>query len=151
MMSLRPRRAESGFSLIEGLIAISVFSIGMLGLLSLQANAIRLSSEAKYRADAAFLADALIGQLSVSDPADLASFAHQGGGAKCGAWSGAASSNSAVTDWLAQVNAVLPAAASDKHQIKVDAADQRVEITLCWQSPQGEPRTHRVATVLQLQ
>jgi type IV pilus assembly protein PilV len=133
------------------LIAIVIFSIGMLGLLGLQVNAIRLSSEAKYRADAAFLADALIGQLSVSDPANLAAFAHQSGGAGCGNWSGATTTNNAITAWLEQVNQVLPGAGSDKHQVKINTADKQVEITLCWQSAQGEPRAHKVATILQIQ
>jgi type IV pilus assembly protein PilV len=43
--------------LLEALIAILIFSFGILGLVGLQANAINLSTDAKYRADAALLAN----------------------------------------------------------------------------------------------
>ena len=39
-------RGQRGSTLIEGLVAIVIFSIGILGMVALQASAINLSSDA---------------------------------------------------------------------------------------------------------
>ena len=54
---------QDGSTLLESLIAILVFSFGVLGMVGLQAASIKSISEAKYRTDAAFLANELIGQM----------------------------------------------------------------------------------------
>jgi len=69
--------------LLEALIAILIFSLGILSLVALQATAIQLTGDAKYRTDAALLANRLIGQMWVSD-GDLSAFAT--GGAAYDAW-----------------------------------------------------------------
>lgn len=56
-------RAQSGFMLLEALIGLLIFSIGILSVIGLQALSIRSVSDAKYRADAALLADELIGNV----------------------------------------------------------------------------------------
>ena len=56
-------RQQGGSTLLESLIAILVFSFGVLGMVGLQAASIKSISEAKYRTDAAFLANELIGQM----------------------------------------------------------------------------------------
>ena len=48
-----PQRRQAGFTLIEGLVAILIFSLGVLALIGLQVNSVRQSSNAKYRSDAA--------------------------------------------------------------------------------------------------
>jgi type IV pilus assembly protein PilV len=52
--------------LLEALIAILIFSLGILSLVALQATSIQLTSDAKYRTDATLLANRLIGQMWVS-------------------------------------------------------------------------------------
>lgn len=61
-MNSSPAR-QGGSTLLESLIAILVFSFGVLGMVGLQAASIKSISEAKYRTDAAFLANELIGQM----------------------------------------------------------------------------------------
>lgn len=56
-MSLRPSSHQSGFSLIEVLIAILIFSFGVLGLVGLQAKAIQYSTGAENTNRAALLAN----------------------------------------------------------------------------------------------
>lgn len=53
--------------LLEVLVAILIFAVGILGLVGLQANAVQQSSHAKYRTDATLLANELIGQMWVSN------------------------------------------------------------------------------------
>lgn len=56
---------QSGLALLEGLIAILIFSMAVLAVVGLQATAISKGSESQYRADAAFLANQLLAQMWV--------------------------------------------------------------------------------------
>jgi len=58
---------QSGVMLIEALIALLIFSIGILGIVGLQASAVNASSDAKYRSEAALLANELIGRMWASN------------------------------------------------------------------------------------
>jgi type IV pilus assembly protein PilV len=58
---------QSGVMLIEALIALLIFSIGILGIVGLQASAAKASGDAKYRSDASLLANELIGRMWASD------------------------------------------------------------------------------------
>jgi type IV pilus assembly protein PilV len=59
-------RAQAGVMLLEALIGILIFSLGILSLVALQATSIQLTSDAKYRTDASLLANRLIGQMWAS-------------------------------------------------------------------------------------
>ncbi len=52
-----PRAAQSGVALIEVLVSVLLFSLGILGLIGLQARAIGLSIDAEDRNRAALLAN----------------------------------------------------------------------------------------------
>lgn len=58
---------QHGFSLLEGLIAIVVFSLGALGMIEMQARAVQLSVDAQERANASFLINRLISQIALQD------------------------------------------------------------------------------------
>ena len=51
------RNRQSGVMLLEAMIAILIFSLGVLGVVGMQAMAVAASRDAKYRADAALLAE----------------------------------------------------------------------------------------------
>jgi type IV pilus assembly protein PilV len=80
---------QRGSVILEALIAILIFSIGILAIIGLQAASISNSAAAKYRLDASLLANQAIGQMWVSDqtslPADFQG-AQGVGGAKYLAW-----------------------------------------------------------------
>ena len=57
---------QSGVMLLEALIAILIFSLGVLTVVALQATSIKLTTDAKYRTNATLLANKLIGQMWVS-------------------------------------------------------------------------------------
>ncbi len=67
-MNVQPTKlkAQAGVMLLEALIAILIFSLGILSLVALQGTSIQLTSDAKYRSDASMLANKLIGQMWVS-------------------------------------------------------------------------------------
>jgi len=66
-MTATKRARQRGFSLLEGLIAILVFSLGALGAIEMQARAIQLGMDSQDRADAVFLVNRLISDVSLQD------------------------------------------------------------------------------------
>lgn len=144
------RAKQQGSTLIEALVAILIFSIGILALIGLQAVSIKTSIDAKYRADAAFLANQVIGQMWV-DRANIGSYAHYTGGSTCN-FSGSASSQTAITNWIAEITRTLPSAslsASKIAQISITtpiSGTRQVTVTICWQSPQEASPHNFVAT-----
>ena len=84
MNAIRTKRTgwskkQRGIMLIEGLIAILIFSLGILAMVGMQARAISQTSQAKYRTDAAFLANKIIAQMWADAPANRLTYASPGG------------------------------------------------------------------------
>lgn len=73
--------AQRGAFLLEALISVLIVAFGLLGLIALQARAIQNVDDAQYRAEAAYLANALLGQMWVHDRAKLIADFSTGGGA----------------------------------------------------------------------
>lgn len=66
-------KLQEGVVLLEALIAILLFSIGILALVGLQAAMIKNTSDNKYRSDASFIAQKRIGQMW-ADPNNIANY-----------------------------------------------------------------------------
>lgn len=49
--------------LLEAMIAILIFSLGVLGIVGMQASAVAATRDAKYRTDASLLANQIIGEM----------------------------------------------------------------------------------------
>lgn len=58
-----PMPSQRGMMLIEVLVSILIFSIGVLALVGLQARMTAAQSDAKYRADASYLANEVVGTM----------------------------------------------------------------------------------------
>ena len=101
-----------GVALLEGLFAILIFSMGVLAMLGMHVNAVNTASEAKFRTDAAFLTDQLLGELWVTSPTNLANYAYSGSG----------NPNAAVKPWVDQVKATLPGATNFPPMVSVVAS-----------------------------
>lgn len=65
---------ENGSVLLEGLIAILIFSFGILAIVGLQGNAMRISTDSKMRIDASNIANQRIGEMW-TDTTNLAAHA----------------------------------------------------------------------------
>jgi len=72
--------SERGVMLIEALVAILIFSIGILAVVGMQAVAIKDVTSAKYRSEAAFLAQELLAQMW-TDNGNIGVYAFAGAGA----------------------------------------------------------------------
>jgi type IV pilus assembly protein PilV len=65
----RPRmHSQSGVAILEALIAILIFSIGILGIVGLQARSVQGLGEATFRSQAVQHADELIAEMWTTDP-----------------------------------------------------------------------------------
>ena len=56
-------KAQEGVLLIEAMIAILIFSLGILAIIGMQATSLRQTADAKYRLDASFAANQMIGEM----------------------------------------------------------------------------------------
>lgn len=56
-------RQQGGSALLEGLIAVLIFSLGILALVGLQANSMRVVTDSKMRIDASNIAGQRIGEM----------------------------------------------------------------------------------------
>ena len=130
--------AQGGALLIEVILGMLIFSIGILGLVGLQAVAIKSTAESRYRAEASFLGNQLLSAMWL-DQGNLAQYRHYAQSTNCvpaGSPSPlAAQPASALATWLATVSRTLPGATVGQQQITVNA-DNSVDITLCWRAPQ---------------
>lgn len=70
------KHTQAGSILLEGLIAILIFSAGILALVGLQATSMKNTTQAKVRIDASLLASQRLGQIWIDIP-NLASFAEE--------------------------------------------------------------------------
>ena len=115
----RSRRHARGAMLIEVLVAILIFSIGVMALVGLQARMTQAQSTAKSRADATYLANELIGVMW-SDTTNLSSYDGCDSYARC-------------NDWQDKVTNSLPKGEGSVDV--VDATTGEVAITVRWTSP----------------
>lgn len=132
-------RAQRGGTLLEVLVSLVIFSIGVLGIVGLQATAARNSGESKYRADAALLTDQLIAQMWTSNVAVsgvLSSFSTSG------------TISSKVSAWRTKVAAALPAGTGAVNVL--DATAGLVSITVCWQAPAADQHCHTTTAQVRL-
>jgi type IV pilus assembly protein PilV len=132
-------RKQSGFLLIEALIAILIFAFAILALVALQAVVIKETAEAKYRMEAALHTDRLLGQMWASNKVALpVDFASPGGG-RFAAWRNELG------------NSGLPGVAANPPTV-VFGANNQVTVSVFWQQPGAPAGTppHQYVTITQI-
>lgn len=145
-MKLKQVKTQTGSMLLEALVALMIFSIGILALIGLQANAITNSMDGKLRSDAAYFANQIIGEMWADELAGTALET------KYASVSSAAGTPPAGTPrynaWLDEMAEVLPNVkdANCISQIEV-GADNVVTVTVQWRLPRDEIcREYQVTT-----
>jgi type IV pilus assembly protein PilV len=120
------KKKQKGMALIESLMAVCLFSLGILALVGLQAVMSKNVTQSKLRGEASFLANQLIGQMWV-DQTNLASYAIVSGACT-------ASNYAKCTNWNAAVQQILPSGVAT-----VTVNGSNVSVRLNWQLPgEGE-------------
>jgi type IV pilus assembly protein PilV len=132
------KKSQGGVALLEALVGILIFSVGILALMGLQAQSIRNTVEAKYRNEAAYLANRIVGQMWV-DRANLAAY-DTGGGASLN-----------MVAWRNQVAATLPGiVAAGVNSPTIDVAANQVTVTVFWRMPGADSATRQLQVVAQI-
>lgn len=155
---------QSGMALLEALIGILLFSIGILAMVAMQAASVNTVADAQYRIEAVNAANQLLSKMwvSVDRTSDasmstsLLTFAHQTTIDEPCKFSGGPAANAGATAWLNLVNtgkadgsgskSLLPGSTAAMQQIVVaTGSSNQVTITVCWRAPNDTaPRSHTV-------
>jgi len=125
---------QQGSVILESLIAILIFSMGILAIVGLQAASIKNMAGAKYRTDASLLANQVIGRMWTSDKTTAALQANFNSPA-----------GAQYLNWTSSVQQALPGVASGVMPTIVIDANNEAIITIRWQSP-GEATPHQHVT-----
>lgn len=127
-LSSKPTSAsQSGAMLVEVMVSVLIFAFGILGIVGLQAASVAQVSDAKYRSDAALLANQLIGTMWLGDrtaAALTANFSTQANGP-------------GYVSFKNKVAGALPGAVSNPPTVLV-APDGTVTVIIQWLAP-SEP------------
>ena len=130
------RSKQEGVMLLEALIGILIFSLGVLALVAMQAVSVSTVSNARYRTEPSFLANDILGSAWVERGA-LAAYVYPGGGAT-------------VTAWAARVQASLPG--SDLYPPTITVVPMvdlptgsQITVTLQWRAPDAVMTSRHVA------
>ena len=137
--------------LLEGLISILLFSIGILAIVGLQAASIKMVGDAKYRSDASLLADQLIGQMWASDRtiATLqANFSSTPAGSQYTNWV-ANSVNTSSLPGVAGVAANKPIVTFTTNTTTA-VSSSIATITIYWNSPNEPAQAHKHVVVAEI-
>ena len=133
---MKSNAGQRGASLLEALIGILIFSIGILALVGMQALAIKHMSDAKYRSDAAFFANEIIGQMWVNR-GSLGSYAYAGSGTP----------PAAIDNWVTSIQNALPGVTAAANTLPIiNVAGTTVTVTVRWRLPGGS-EVHRHITM----
>ncbi|MFM7669459.1 MAG: hypothetical protein ACKO71_02755 [Betaproteobacteria bacterium] len=127
-----------GSALIESLLALLVFVVGLLSLLVLLTSTLKQTDNARYRTEASLLASDLVSRM----------------------WSGDRSLDALrarfdpvaeeYQQWLTRVQASLPGVTQDKNQPNLVIDDTRtVSLTLRWQAA-SDTAQHQLVVVTRL-
>ncbi|MES2536086.1 MAG: hypothetical protein V4632_09470 [Pseudomonadota bacterium] len=126
---------QGGSIMLESLLAILIFSLGILSIVALLGASIKSTTNAKYRADASLLANQVIASMWIGDKTNavlISSFASANNGA-------------GYVAWKANVTSALPGAAANPPTITIDSSN-RVNVTVFWSVP-GESTVNKYLTI----
>lgn len=141
-MPPRNRRSlQGGVMLLEALVGILIFSLGIMALIAMQSVSVSNVSNAQYRVEAAFLANEILSGAWVdrgANSANVDNFRYPGGNA------------AALNAWLAKVNTLMPQAATYPPQVQVNplpgvGSGRQVIVTVNWRAPDALVPSRHVA------
>lgn len=125
---------QRGSVILESLISILIFSIGILAIVGLQSASIQNIAGAKYRTDASLLTNQVIGQMWIADKTALQTNFNSPSGAN-------------YLTWASSVQQAMPGVVSGGGNMPVISinANNEATITIKWQSP-GDAAAHQHIT-----
>lgn len=135
--SVKSRKSQQGFSLLEALVTIVVLAVGLLGLAFLQAQGLQLNTSAYSRTQASILASDIIDRMRLN-PTNVASYnteLNTPNPADC-VFTTAQDAQNDLDCWTQRLQTTLPSGDGD-----VIVAGGVVTVTVSWQErPSGRQR-----------
>lgn len=110
-----PRRTQGGFTLIEVLVALLVFSLGVLGVVGMQARAMQFSTQSGDRARAAMLANEIVTEMWAQQTAKL--------------------DDDRIASWQKRTQNGLPSGAGTVTRTTAADGSVTAKVTVTWQAP----------------
>ena len=125
------RSRQSGSYLLEALIAILIFAFGVLGFIGLLGSSIRVTNDARYRAEAANLANAMIADMWTTNAANIDTF-----------------TSAKLPSWTTKVESLLPGGLPPDVAVTpgFSAESRTVVVTIKWQPPGDSVQHQHVMT-----
>lgn len=145
----RNQTQQTGSVILEALIAILIFSIGILALVGLQATAINNVADAKYRSTAGFLANQIIGTVMATSQSNISASGVQaitpdnGFCTPAPCLGGTANAQALTAAWVNSVASALPNT-TGVNAPSIAVAGSAVTVTISWQPPK-DTQSHRHA------
>jgi len=113
--------------LLEALIGILIFSIGILALIAMQSTAVTQVRDAQYRTEASVLADRIMGELTLSQ--------------------GMANATATISRWTTDVGQTLPSGAASITETATPLG-QQVTVRITWRAPAASADSNHVTVGL---
>lgn len=123
--------SQKGVVLLEALIGLLIFSLGILALVAMQAVSISNVSNARYRTEAAFLANEILSQAWVDRGVSYGNVANY-------AVAGGVAGYPATQAWVAKVNALMPGSVANPPDITVatpGSGGRQLTVVVRWRAP----------------
>ena len=117
------RSAQQGVVLIEAMVAILIFSVGVLAIVGLQASMIKNVADSKFRSDASYIAQSRIGEIWADTP-----------------------NASSYVETNTDISSLLP---GGTRTVTQPVAGQFV-VTVTWQQPGPNATTHNFTTIARI-
>lgn len=147
------RGLQAGVMLLEAMVAILIFSLGVLSVIQLQAVSIRQASSAEYRSMASMLANDLVSRMWSADRTPAVLQTNFGSG----------TSGAGYTQWLATVlRSGLPNISADLGTLPTvtfvsvpsgaagGTASSQATVTIYWKEPGDTTRKRSYQVVAQI-
>lgn len=131
-----PISKQCGSVMLESLIAILIFSMGILALVAMLGVSVKNTASAKYRSEASLLVNQVIGEMWIDDKANSALISAYGSAAE----------GAKYTAWKEKVEETLPGVGDDNAPTIAIDGDNMVTVTVYWQAP-GDTGQHQYAAV----
>lgn len=137
--------AQIGGGLIEALMSLVVLSVGILGLIGMQATVIQDNSESRVRMQAGFFATSVLG-MAAANPENVGCFiVNSTQSAACVS----PDVQTQASAWLDQVVSALPGAATVPPQVAYDNGSGQLTVTLRWRM-RGDNAVHNYVATTQV-
>lgn len=134
-IKLYKKSKQKGIFIVDAMIGLIIFTIGVLGILKFQGETIVATSQSQYRITASFLADSLINSMWLERD-KVATFT---------------SNNPSYNNWLTQVNNNLPGSLTNEPVVTITDEGNNIyhiQVEIKWRSQSGHLSSHKISSTI---